>query len=442
MALLRTTIGPPSIMTSSSVKAPVEVSVHGIGAGGFGVGALPDGKVVFLPRTAPGDRVLIRIVKEKARWARGEALTWIEEGPGRREAPCPRYSQCDGCSLQHLAYEEQLVWKGRLVGDALRRLGGLEMDDPVVVPSPEEFQYRNKVTFTLRRLPGGRIVAGLRELGHQARVLDIGSECLLPEESLSDLWQELRVNWGPNAALLPEGRELRLTIRGSQGGGALLVRGGKGNGDPKALMARVPGLISIWRESKSGALRHLAGNPTLHVQWAHEILELHGGGFLQVNRGAGELLYEYVLEEAGDVRGKRVIDAYCGVGVLGRALAGKGGEVVGIDIDPAGVRAAQEQPGGDFRIIKGRVEEELNALLPADLAILNPPRAGVADSIPALLKDHVLERVIYVSCDPATLARDLKRLGGGYEVERIRSFDLFPQTGHVETVVTLRGLSA
>ncbi len=429
-------------VTPSSVGPPVEVSVHGIGAGGFGVGVLPDGKVVFLPRTAPGDRVLIRIVKEKARWARGEALRWIEEGPGRREAPCPRYSQCDGCSLQHLAYEEQLVWKGRLVGDALRRLGGLEGDDPEVVPSPEEFRYRNRVTFTLRRLPGGRIVAGFRELGHQARVLDIGSECLLPEEPLSDLWEELRANWGPKAALLPEGREVRLTLRGSKAGVGLLLRGGKGDGDPDALLARVPGLISIWREGKSGTLRHLAGDATLKVQWAQELLELHGGGFLQVNRGTGELLYEYVLGEAGDVRGKRVIDAYCGVGVLGRALAGEGGEVVGVDIDPAGVLAAQNQPDSDFRIIRGRVEDELEALLPADLAILNPPRTGVADSIPPLLKDHVLERLVYVSCDPATLARDLKRLDGVYEIERVRSFDLFPQTGHVETVVTLRGPSA
>ena len=424
------------------MPSSLEVSVHGIGAGGFGVGALPDGKVIFLPRTAPGDRVLIRIVKEKPRWARGEALTWIEEGPGRQEAPCPRYSHCDGCSLQHLAYAEQLVWKGRLVGDALRRLAGLERENPEVVPSPEEIRYRNKVTFTLRRLPGGRIVAGFRELGHPGRVLDIGSECLLPEEPLTEAWQDLRANWGPNADLLPEGRELRLTLRLGQEGVGLLVRGGRGNGDPDSLMARVTALSSIWGESKSGELRHLAGDSALHVPWAQGLIELHGRGFVQVNRGAGEALYEYVLGEVGDVRGKRIIDAYCGVGVLGGAMAREGGIVVGIDIDPAGVLAAQCQAGDDFRIVTGLVEEELGALLPADLAILNPPRTGVAETIPAVLNDQVLERIIYMSCDPATLARDLKRLGGAYEVERVRSFDIFPQTHHIETVVTLRGLSA
>jgi 23S rRNA (uracil1939-C5)-methyltransferase len=152
-------------------------------------------------------------------------------------------------------------------------------------------------------------------------------------------------------------------------------------------------------------------------------------------------VHEYVLGEAGDIRGKRIIDAYCGVGALGRALARGGGAVVGIDIDPAGVLAAQGHSGDDFRIVRGLVEEELGALLPADLAILNPPRTGLADTIPATLVSLCPERIIYVSCDPATLARDLKRLGEAYEVERVRSFDLFPQTGHVETVVTLRGIA-
>jgi 23S rRNA (uracil1939-C5)-methyltransferase len=122
-------------------------------------------------------------------------------------------------------------------------------------------------------------------------------------------------------------------------------------------------------------------------------------------------------------------------------MAREGGEVVGIDVDPAGGSAAEPQPGDEFRVVKGFVEKELESLLPADLVVLNPPRTGVAETVPAVLGGHVVERIIYVSCDPATLARDLKRLGGAYEVERVRSFDLFPQTGHVETVVTLRGLT-
>jgi len=436
MALFRS-----SVERERSEMTSVEVSVHSIGAGGFGVGALPDGKVVFLPRTAPGDRVLVRIVKEKARWARGEPLRWIEEGPGRRAPPCALYAKCDGCSLQHLAYQEQLACKSRLVGDALRRLGGLDATDPEVVPSPAELRYRNKMTFTLRRLPGGRIVAGFRELGHRGRVLDIGEECLLPEENLLELWRELRGNWGPNAALLPHGRELRLTLRAGEQGGSLLVGGGKGDGDATSLLTRVPGLSSIWRDTKGESPRHLAGDLTLPIRWGEDLLVLHGGGFIQVNRGAGEELYDYVLNEAGDLHGKRVIDAYCGVGVLGRALALAGGDVIGIDIDPAGLMAVRANPLDGFQMVSGRVERELEALLPADLVILNPPRAGVADSVPPILAGKAPEKVLYVSCDPATLARDLKRLGGGFQVESVRSFDLFPQTAHVETVVTLRSQS-
>jgi len=437
MALFRA-----SIEKKRSAMPPVEVSVHGLGAGGFGVGALPDGKVVFLPRTAPGDRVLVRIVKEKARWARGEALEWIIKGPGRQDPPCSRYSECDGCSLQHLGYEQQLACKSRLVGDALRRLGGLDIADPEVVPSPSGLRYRNKMTFTLRRLPGGRIVAGLREMGHRGRVLDIGGECLLPEEPLIELWKELRGNWGTGASLLPHGRELRLTLRAGEQGGSLLLGGGKGDGDPDSLLSKVQGLSSVWRDTKNGPPRHLGGDLTLPVRWRNDLLVLHGGGFIQVNRGAGEELCDYVLTEAGDLQGKGVVDAYCGVGVLGRALALAGATVTGIDSDPAALMAVRANPLEGFQIIPGLVEEELGALLPADLLILNPPRSGVAESVPPMLIGTAPEKVLYVSCDPATLARDLKRLGERFQVERIRSFDLFPQTAHVETVVTLRVSSA
>ena len=329
--------------------------------------------------------MLVRIVKEKARWARGEVIRWMEEGEGRCEAPCPMYARCDGCSLQHLAYEEQIRWKGRFVGDALRRVGGLQTDDPLVSPSPQELRYRNKVTFTLRRLPGGRIVAGFRELGHQGRVLDVGSSCLLPEEPLMDAWTSLQANWGAGAALLPGGRELRITLRSGLEGVSLTFRGGRGRGNPEGLLARLPGFASIWEERKREGPRHLAGEKSLQVQWGEELLDLPGAGFIQVNRGAGEALHEHVLEEAGGVEDKTIIDAYCGAGVLGRAMARRGDRVVGIDLDPAavGVRSSLEAEG--FRTVLGRVEEQLTDFLPADLVILNPPRTGLAESIPTAL---------------------------------------------------------
>jgi 23S rRNA (uracil1939-C5)-methyltransferase len=417
------------------------VSVHGIGTGGVGVGALDDGKVVFLPRTAPGDQVRIRIVKEKTRWAQGEVLELLEEGPGRRKAPCTRYDSCDGCSLQHLDYDKQLHWKGSLVGEALRRIGGLEIPDPEVVPSPAEFNYRNKVTFTLRRLPGGKIIAGFREFGSRGRVLDLGKECLLPVEPLVETWESLRNGWGPNADLLPAGRELRLTLREGVSGVGLLIKGGQGAGKPDDLLVGVSGLSSIWREEKGGAVRHMAGETALTVRVAGETREMGGGVFVQVNEHAGAALQAHVLSEAGELDGKRVIDAYCGFGSWGRAMAAKGADVVGIDIIPLGDLDDEGENTGRFSMVTGRVEKELGQLLPANLVVLNPPRGGLDPAIPPLLNEQVADAILYVSCDPATLARDLGRLSSSYSIEGIRAFDLFPQTGHVETVVSLRSMS-
>lgn len=418
-----------------------EVSIRSLATGGFGVGSLPDGKVVFVPRTAPGDRVLVRVVKEKGSWARAEALEWLEKAPEHREAPCSRYQECDGCSIQHLPYGVQVAWKGRMVGDNLRRVGKLDAEDPEVVPAPVEFRYRNKVSFTLRRLPGGRVVAGFRELGHRGRILDVGPECLLPDEALARVWKGIREEWGANARRLPEGRELKLTLRLGEDGVGLLVRGGRGDGNAGSLVEAVPGLSSVWRESKEGKIRHLAGNPTIRLGWGEETLEVRGGGFLQVNREVGEVLFGYVLDQVGEVTGRSVVDAYCGMGILGRALARKKGDVVGIELDPEGVWASEQNPCEGFRIVQGRVERELKGLLPADLVILNPPRTGLDQQVTASLVQRRAERLIYVSCDPSTLARDLARMVGAYKVETVRSFDLFPQTSHVETVVTLRGIT-
>lgn len=195
-------------MDRAESESPHVVSVHGIAAGGDGVGTLQDGRVVFLPRTAPGDRVGVHLLQQKSRWARGEALDLIQEGPGRVLPPCPHFDDCDGCSMQHLAYEEQLAWKGRWVGDALRRIGGLEVQDPRVARSPHELGYRNRVTLTLRRLPGGGLVAGFRDRRRRSRVLDVGTECLLPQGDLREVWHHLRIAWSEGKDLLPSGLSL------------------------------------------------------------------------------------------------------------------------------------------------------------------------------------------------------------------------------------------
>jgi 23S rRNA (uracil1939-C5)-methyltransferase len=415
----------------------MEIRIDSIAAGGAGVGRAPDGRAVFVHRTAPGELVEARLLEEKKRWARGELLRVIEPAAGRRDAPCRYYGRCGGCTLEHLDYPAQLAAKARIVADALRRIGGLDAEPPAVVPSPAEFGYRNRVSFTLIRLRGG-VRAGFHELHRPDRVLDIGAACLMPEPAVAEAWGELRRHWGDDARRLPSGLKLRLTLRAAASGRtALLVQGGYGEGHPAELIALVPQLDAIWHQPETAsAPRLLAGTEQLSESWHGETVGLGGAVFLQVNRGAAALLEDYVLEIAGDVTGLHVIDAYCGIGLHARRLARGGAQVTGIELDAQALAEARTAvPAGEF--IAERVEDALSRTLPADIAVLNPPRAGVAPEVVDALSAAPPRRLIYVSCDPATLARDIQRLAPVYAVRSIRCFDLFPQTAHVETVAEL-----
>lgn len=415
----------------------VEVEITGIAAGGAGVGRLPDGRVTFVHRTAPGDRAEVRVVEERKRWSRSELVAIRTPSPDRREAPCPHYERCGGCTLEHMTYPAQLRAKTRIVQDALRRIGGLDLDVPEVTPSPRELRYRNRVTFTLRRARGG-VVAGFHELENPDRILDIGADCLLPEEAVAEAWAALREAWGPSARRLPSGSELRLTLRASEGGAvSLAIDGGYAPGRPEEILDAVAALDAVWhRPEGSPGYALLAGEPVLAEDWAGEDVELGGDVFTQVNRQAAALLEAHVLERVATGAPAAVLDGYCGVGLYARRLAREGVKVVGIESNPAAVAEARRASPG-ATLLEGRVEERLGEALPVDAAILNPPRAGLDAAVPPLLRERRPDRLVYVSCDPATLARDLKRLSGAYRVAGVRCFDLFPQTAHVETVVEL-----
>ncbi len=413
------------------------VEIHSIGSGGVGVGTLGNGKTVFVPRAAPGDKLRVRLKREKDRWANGWIEEVVEAGTARRRAPCPLYERCGGCALQHLEYEDQLRWKGQIVADALSKIGGLEGEAPTVQPSPEVHGYRNRVTFTLRRLDSDRVVAGFHDVEDPDRLVDVRGECLLPAPPLSATWQEVRRAWGPGASRLPRGDRIRLTLRTTGTDVDLVVRGGWDLGDPEAVLSAAPTLRSIWKWTRRSGLTHLAGAiPESAGSWEEEV-EANPIAFTQVNPEAAKRLVRQVIELAGDVDGGRVVDAYCGVGVYGRTLATQGAECVGIELDPEAVRVAGSDAPQGWSVAEGRVESSIGAHLPADLVLLNPPRKGLHEKTPRELRQAGVSRIIYVSCDPATLARDLKRLGEGYQMDHLEAFDLFPQTAHVECVAHL-----
>jgi len=415
------------------------VSIDGIAAGGAGVGRLPDGLAVFVHRTAPGERVRVAVTERKRRWARARLVDVIEATPERRDAPCPYYARCGGCTLEHLDYSAQLRAKASLVAEALRRIGGLDIaEPPAVTASPDEFRYRNRVSFALRRLRGGRVVAGFHELERPDRIVDMDGGCLLPEPALARAWSGLRAAWGAGAARLPAGASLRLTLRASAAGEVvLLVEGGRGDGDAEALLREVHGLRAVWHAESAGeAPRLLAGVETVAERWGERMLPLGRRAFVQVNRAAARLLEAHVLALAGRGAG-RVVDAYCGIGEYARELARDGWQAVGIELDEDAVFAARDGAPDQARFVAGDVAEHLPRELPADLVILNPPRGGVDQAVVDALRARPPRRIVYVSCDPATLARDLSRLGDPFRIGSLHCFDLFPQTAHVETVVEL-----
>jgi 23S rRNA (uracil1939-C5)-methyltransferase len=202
------------------------------------------------------------------------------------------------------------------------------------------------------------------------------------------------------------------------------------------LISRVPGLASVWHQPAGADAVLIAGAPGLPESWGDETLELSGAAFLQVNRGAAALLEAHVAEAAGLVAGLRVVDAYCGVGLHARRLARAGATVIGLELDPGALAEARRAAPSGAWFEQGTVESLLPGHLPADLVILNPPRAGAAPEVTAALQASPPPKLIYISCNPATLARDLKRMNA-MSVTDLRAFDLFPQTAHVETVVVL-----
>jgi 23S rRNA (uracil1939-C5)-methyltransferase len=415
------------------------LQIEAIVSGGDGLARLADGRVVFVPRTAPGDRVEVEILQEHRQWARGRAVRIVEAGPQRVEPPCPYYRACGGCQLQHLRYDAQREAKATIVADSVRRLGGIEIDAPEVAPSPSPFEYRNRVTFVLRR-HGANVVAGFHGLEQPAEIVDV-ENCPLALRAINEAWRALRATWGAGAENLPKGDELRLTLRATEDGTVgLAIEDGVGKGEPEALLASVDGLAAIWALDPNGEPAWWAGEAMLADRWGSHRVQVAGTSFLQVNREVAMALDAYVAEGCGEVAGLRVMDAYCGFGRRALDLAWAGARVVGIDADPHGIAMAQGEAvesGASARFVAGSVEDTLASELPADLVLLNPPRRGVHRGVVGALLHEPPERIIYVSCDPATLARDLKELGQKYELGAARAFDMFPQTAHVETVVTL-----
>lgn len=400
------------------------VTITGIAVGGDGVGRLSDGRVVFVPRTAPGDRIRLRegSLQRHRNFARGELGEIVEASPNRVTPPCPHYTHdhCGGCQLQHLAYDTQLSAKRTIVGDTLRRIGKLKVADLEVVEALEEWRYRSKISMAVKTS------VGLHPYDRPNFVFPL-ADCHITDFRLMALWRELR----PRLALLPQPLT-RLTLRLDRDERRHIIA--ESAGEPwlnapelqRALAGAVDGEVVCWWQPVDGAARVVAGPATGFPATAFE----------QVNPGMGMLTRQWAVAQLGDVKGQMVWDLYGGIGDTAALLVERGASVVSVDADEKAVSWGRERlPAARF--IAARAEDVLPSLPPPHAVVVNPPRGGLHWDVSLKLTSEPVAKLVYISCDPATLARDLSRLNVNYVVKAVRAFDLFPQTAHVETVAVL-----
>ena len=402
------------------------VRILRLALGGDGVGRLEDGRAVFVPRTAPGDLVELSSLREYSRFARARPGNLLEEGPDRIAPRCPHYTEdeCGGCQLQHLSLPAQQAARRSFVGDALRRLARLDAADPDLVPAARAFEYRTKVTLAV----SARGI-GLRRYDRPDEIFAL-ERCHLAVPELMVLWGDLR----SLGALLPPGLE-KIGLRRDRSGAIHIlfevVAGAGWSGGPLLLaeLRRRGHSPTIWWHTMGGAPRAVAGAGEAYPATAFE----------QVHPEMGDQARAFAISQLGDVGGRRVWDLYAGVGETTTALAEAGAEVESVEADRGAVAAA-EAAGPVALRHAARVEDVLGKLGAPDLVVTNPPRTGMDARVTGALERARPDRLVYVSCDPATLARDLTRLPS-FRLALARSFDLFPQTAHVETVAVLERAS-
>jgi 23S rRNA (uracil1939-C5)-methyltransferase len=400
------------------------VRILRLAAGGDGVGKLDDGRTLFVPRTAPGDLIEPAGLRVHARFARARLGRLLESSPDRVEPRCPHYVQdeCGGCQLQHVAGPAQREARRGFVGEALRRLARREVADPPLVPAEREFDYRTKITLAVSA--DGRRV-GLHRYDRADEVFEL-EWCHITVPELMEVWQALR----RLRSLFPPRLEGLVLRMGREGGRHVLFRttegevwGGAAHLHAELIRHHAP--ATLWWQPAGGAPRAMAGAEEAYPATVFE----------QVHPAMGDRVRAHAIDALGAVAGRHVWDLYAGIGETTAALAHAGASVESVESDRRAVAEA-ERRGPAARRHAGRVEDVVRELKAPDLVITNPPRTGMDVRVPEALERLAPERVVYVSCDPATLARDLGRLPG-FRIAEVSAFDLFPQTAHVETVVVL-----
>ena len=445
-------------MLKKNDEITVEIERFG---GEMGIAHL-DGMTLFVENALPGERVLARAQRVEKSCAFLKTLSVLAPAPGRVSPPCPYYEKCGGCVCQHMAYPLSLEMKRERVQDALRRIGGLSLPVPPVLGMDSPWHYRNKASMPV----GGE--RGRAQIGFYAprshRIVPVES-CLIAREESNQVaavfqrWME-KFQIEPYQEASRQGLIRHIMSRVSRRGQVMAVVVAARERVPHEreltamLLSGVPGLASVYLNINKRGDNVILG-PESRLLYGAERLEdtlcgltyqLSPLSFFQVNPVQTEKLYQLALDYAGLTGGELAADLYCGAGTISLLLAQKARHVVGIEIVPQAILDAEENARRNgvenVEFHAAAAEKLLPQLVEKGLrpqvVVLDPPRKGCEEAVLAAIAQAAPERVVYVSCDPATLARDAKFLcDHGFQALRCQSVDMFCQTGHVETVCQL-----
>ena len=451
----------------------LSLTIDDLAFGGEGVGRA-DGYVVFVPGGLPGDRLRVRLVQVRSRFGRGAIESVEEPSPQRVEAPCPYFGRCGGCRLQHVAYPAQLAYKSKQVADALERLGGLrDVELRPIIGARETFGYRNKMEFTVaraRRDTAGDMLVGLHEADRYDSVLDI-ERCLLQSDKMNALLTEARAFFAERGLSVyeqdsGEGLLRFLMLREGQHTGELMtnvVTSAPAVSElaplAERLAARVPGTTSVVMNVNPkkasvavGVEEHLLGGRD-HIREGVGGLtfQVSANSFFQTNTRQAERLFDLVVESTALTGAETVFDLYSGTGTISLLLARRSRWVYGVELAQAAIDDAGKNAAANgitnCTFLCGEVRFVLPSLIAkgvtAEVVVADPPRAGFHPKALHALAMLGARRIVYVSCNPTTLARDLGELvRGGYRLEWVQPVDMFPHTPHIEAVARLERVAS
>ncbi|CAG0999743.1 MAG: class I SAM-dependent RNA methyltransferase [Anaerolineae bacterium] len=408
------------------MNEPFELELTAMAHGGSAIGR-HEGRAIFVPYALPGERITARIVQDKGRFAYAEGLTLLEPAESRIYPRCPHFGpkRCGGCHWQHMDYTAQLAFKRQIVIDQLTRIGKIET--PLVHPtlaSPQEWEYRSHIT--LHVSPDGR----LGFVGTDDQTILPIDECHIMRPELLDLFESFQIDLETN----PNLDRVRFQV-GSDPEDRLIALSTRDDELP-FIELEVPASVSFL--SADEFPEALIGVGNVHYTVHQKTFRVTAGSFFQVNLPQAAALVELALARL-DLKGhERVLDLYSGVGLFTAFLAERASLVTAVESFEPAVDDADHNltPYDNVDLVEGPVEEVLESLDERfDAAIVDPPRSGMEGVALDGLVACAPSRIVYVSCDPATLARDAKRLSGhGYNLIEVQPVDMFPQTYHIESV--------